>query len=103
MSPTPYLTSLTAKIYKLIPMRDDLEAGKDVYLDKYIDSLLIEMMGALETYPVLRSSDKYISIVNTAQYMAHNDTVHAAWRRETFKMLRYLERLQEMYGGEGDD
>lgn len=103
MSPITYLTSLTAKIYKLIPMRDDEESGKGVFLDKYIDSLIIEVMGALETYPELRENDKYISIVNTMQYIAHNYTEHSVWRRESFKMLRTLEKLRSSMGGDGYD
>lgn len=102
MSPVIYLASLTAKIYKLIPMREDMDSGKDVFLDKYIDSLLIELMGALDTYPALRDSDKYISVVNTIQYLAHNETEGAAWRREAFKMLRTIERLRDAFGGVSD-
>lgn len=102
MSPAPYLSSLTAKIYKLLPMREDAENGIEVYLDKYIESLTIEMVGALETYPVLRENDRYISIVNTAQYMAHNEIKRNSWRRETFKMLHTLDCLKSMFGGDSD-
>ena len=100
MSPEPYLVSLTAKIYKLIPMRDDAEAGANVFIDRYIESLLMEMIGALDTYPVLRGNDKYISIVNTTQYLAHNHTAHSVWRREAFKMLHTLDCLKNSFGGD---
>lgn len=99
ISPAPFLRSLTGKIYKLIPMRDDMESGVEVFLDKYLDSLLIELMGAMETYPDLGSDNQYISIVNTAQYMAHHQISHSVWRRESFKMLNTLEHVASKFGG----
>ena len=36
MSPEPFLTSLTARIYKLIPMRDDAEAGANVFKGTFV-------------------------------------------------------------------
>lgn len=99
ISPAPFLSSLTGKIYKLIPMRDDAESGAEVFLDKYLDSLLIELMGAMDTYPDLSSDNQYISIVNTAQYMAHHEISHSVWRRESFKMLNALDRLRSRFGG----
>lgn len=100
ISPEPFLVSLTGKIYKLIPMRDDKESGVEVFLDKYLDSLLIELMGAMETYPDLKTDEQYISIVNTAQYMAHHEIGHSVWRRESFKMLNTLDRVRNKFGGE---
>lgn len=106
ISPEPFLASLTGKIYKLIPMREDKELGVEVFLDKYIDSLLIELMGAMDTFPDLSNDEQYISIVNTAQYMAHHEVDSASWRRESFKMLNMLDRIRVRFegytGGEQD-
>ena len=99
-TPSPFLASLTGKIYKLIPMRDDVESGAEVFLDKYLDSLLIEMMGAMDTYPVIGMDEQYISIVNTAQYMAKHSIPRDVWRRESFKMLNTLDRVRAKYGGD---
>ena len=99
ISPAPFLNSLTGKIYKLIPMRDDAESGVEVFLDKYLDSLLIELMGAMDTFPDLSRDNQYLSIVNTAQYMAHHEISHAVWRRESFKMLNMLDRVLSKFGG----
>ena len=99
ISPIPFLSSLTGKIYKLIPLREDQDAGKSVYLDQYIDSLLIEMIGAMETYSVLKSDKQYISVINTVQYMSRNQMKTSVWRRETFKMLRCIDKIQYAMGG----
>lgn len=102
ISPEPFLDSLTGKIYKLIPMRDDKESGIEVFLDKYLNSLTIEMIGAMDTYPDLSYDEQYISIVNTVQYMAHHSIDHAVWRREAFKMLNTLSRVRSRFGGGQD-
>lgn len=102
ISPETYLDSLTGKIYKLIPMRDDKESGVEVFLEKYLDSLIIELMGAMDTYPDLGCNEQYISIVNTVQYMAHHNIDRAVWRREAFKMLNTLSRVRSKFGGGQD-
>ena len=75
-------------------MREDKDAGIEVFLDKYLDSLIIELVGATDTFPDLGNDEYYISIVNTVQYMAHHEINVASWRRESFKMLNMLERIQ---------
>jgi len=104
ISPEPFLSSLTGKIYKLIPMREDKDTGVEVFLDKYLDSLIIELVGAMDTFPDLGNDEQYISIVNTAQYMAHHEISVASWRRESFKMLNTLDRIRVRFdkytGGE---
>lgn len=99
ISPTPFLSSLTGKIYKLIPLREDQDSGKVVYLEQYVDSLLIELIGAMETYDVLKNDKQYISVINTVQYMKHNSMKTSVWRRETFKMLRCIDKIQYALGG----
>lgn len=99
ISPIPFLSSLTGKIYKLIPLREDQDMGKRVYLDQYLESLLIELIGAMETYDSLKEDKQYISVINTVQYMNHNQMNTSVWRRETFKMLRCIDKIQYAMGG----
>ena len=86
-----FLLSLTNKIYKILPLREEQNDG----LKAHIDSLRIELIGAYRTFAVLRTSRPYIEIVNTINYMACHRYSVTACRREVFKMLRLAKQLQE--------
>lgn len=102
ISPTTFLHSLTPKIYKLMPMREELENGSNIFLDEYVESLKIELIGALDTYEVLSDDGYYHAIVNTVQYMSSFQMSLTRWRSEVKKMLRLIDKLVNAVGGEDD-
>ncbi len=86
-----FLLSLTNKIYKILPLKEEQNEG----LSAHIDSLRIELTGAYYTFEVLRTSRPYIEVVNTINYMAYHAFSVTTCRREVFKMLRLVQQLQE--------
>jgi hypothetical protein len=97
-----YLDSLKAKIWKLLPMREDSDSGQDNHLPEYLKSLIVEVIGALMLHDVLKRDGYYHSIVNTLTYMSAHKLGHIEWRAEVFKMMKALERMLVKEGGEAD-
>ena len=102
VSPVPYLASLTNKVYKLLPLREDEEDGKSVFLASYADDLCMEMVGALRTYESLAQDGDYHAMVNTMQYMTTHDMTFDKWRSEVLKMLHIITLLKKENGGDRD-
>lgn len=93
-----YLSSLTDRIYKILPLRESCEFGDRSYLSKYISSLLVEVKGAEFTFPALSNLADYISILNTIQYLNEYELPISEVKREVFKMIRLVKKLLENAG-----
>ena len=94
-----YLQSLTGRIFKILPMREQQEQGDNLYLDLYLESLSLEMHGACETFPCLRACPDYIMLLNTVNGLCA-DTPLPFLKREVFKMLSAIDEIRYEYGGD---
>ena len=94
-----YLQSLTGRIFKILPMREQQEQGDNLYLDLYLESLSLEMHGACETFPCLRACPDYIMLLNTVNGLCA-DTSLPFLKREVFKMLSAIDEIRDEYGGD---
>ena len=94
-----YLQSLTGRIFKILPMREQQEQGDNLYLDLYLESLSLEMHGACETFPCLRACPDYIMLLNTVNGL-YADTPLPFLKREVFKMLSAIDEIRDEYGGD---
>lgn len=86
-----FLKGLIGAIYKILPLKEE----NNSYLDDYLDSLTIQLTGALETYPELSSNTKYISIINSIQYFRKNEFNVKQCRREVFKCIENVKKIQK--------
>ena len=94
-----YLQSLTGRIFKILPMREQQEQGDNLYLDLYLESLSLEMHGACETFPCLRACPNDIMLMNTVNGLCA-DTPLPFLKREVFKMLSAIDEIRDEYGGD---
>ena len=95
-----YLQSLTGRIFKILPMKEQMLAGDGVYLDRYLATLSLEMQGASRTFLELQESAEYIALLNTVNGLCE-DTPLPFLKREVFKMLSLVDKLKAEYGGDG--
>lgn len=86
-----FLSSLIGAVYKVLALNDN----DDPYLSEYIDSLCIQLLGGLETFPVLKSCQKYISVINIIQYLRTNEFNKKTCKREILKGTNILEKLSK--------
>ncbi len=86
-----FLNGLVGAIYKILPLKED----ENSYLSDYLDSLVVQLKGALETYPELASNVRYISVINSIQYFRKNDYTVKQCKREVFKCIKDIEKIQK--------
>ena len=98
-----FIRGLTGRIFKILPLKEEMDSGNDVHLNEYISSLVRDASGALETFPQLKEMEEYITVVNTLQYISLNEIDHAVCKQEVFKMLRILNQIEAYQGGNGGE
>lgn len=94
-----YIRSMVGKVYKILPLKEEFDAGEDTHFKDYINSLCADAMGALETFPELRLVPSYITVLNSLQFLNINEFDHHTCKREVFKMIRLLQKLEHKMGG----
>ena len=91
-----FLDSLTNKIFKILPLKEQ----NNYFLFSYLNSLQIELIGALITFPKLKNSSNYLSIINTVNFLDDNTFSNQQCKREVFKIIN--ETLQKVKKEVGD-
>ena len=94
-----YLNCLTGDIFKLLPMKEAELDGCDNHINEYLDTLIVNLKGALITYPELAGEKQFLYIINGLQYLANNSTEFKKWRRIVLSSTRYINNLIVALGG----
>ena len=94
-----YLLGLRGDVYKLLPMREAEENGREPFVNEYLDALLVNVSGALRTYPELAKQKKYLWVVNNLQYLSIVYVEFAKWRTIVLNTVSAIADLVEMLGG----
>lgn len=98
-----FLVMLRNDVYKVLPMRESTDKGKDNHLADYLLSLVINAKGAVATYPVLSNEKTYIYVVNNLNYLQQNPmVVFETLRKTILNCTKSLNDLSIKYkeGGE---
>jgi hypothetical protein len=85
-----FLNNIVGCVYKILPLKEE----QNSYLSEYLDSLLIQLKGALVTYPELSSNIKYIAVINSIQYFSGNNFSTRQCKREVFKCIDNITKIQ---------
>lgn len=96
-----YLKLITNQVFKILPVREEHDHELWVWKE-YIDSLLLQLNGSLETFPLLGDEPEYIAVISIVQYLSLNELSIQEVRREVFKMCGMLNQLEERYRGAKD-
>lgn len=86
-------------MFKILPMKEDALIGIENHLDEYILTLLDNMAGAVENFPVLKNEKKFIYVQNNIYYLAHEESTLKKWRKYILDSRKLLAELKEKYGG----
>lgn len=103
MSLKNYIHALTGRVFKLLTIKEKETCGVVAYLSDYIDSLIIDMTGALSTFPALGDDVNYITVVNIVNYLKDNDIQYKQYKREVFKALKLLNGIEDSVGDRNDE
>lgn len=94
-----YLSNLRGDVFKLLPMKESEMSGMNNHLNDYIESLVVNVGGALTTYPILASQKQYLYVINNLQYLLNQPVEFKKWRKIVLNSTRSIDNLYLLYGG----
>ena len=92
-----YFEFLINKTYKILPLKEE----KSDTLKSYLESYQRELIGNMDLVPLLVKEPKFITVLNTIQYLISEEYSDKVCKREVFKCIRILEEINEKYFKEG--
>lgn len=84
-----FLANMIGNIFKILPLYDENNIG----LQSHIDSVAIQLIGAMDTFQDLRTNQKYISIINSINFLRKNDYTKKQCKREVLRCTNILESM----------
>ena len=92
-----YFEFLINKTYKILPLKEE----KSDTLKSYLESYQRELIGNMDLIPLLVDEPKFITLLNTMQFLISDEYSDKVCKREVFKCIRILEEINEKYFKEG--
>lgn len=93
-----YFEFLINKTYKILPLKEE----KSDTLKSYLESYLRELIGNKNLIPLLVDEPKFVTVLNTMQFLISEDYSDKVCKKEVFKCIRILEEIKDKYFKEGD-
>lgn len=93
-----YFRFLINKTYKILPLKEE---GSET-LNSYLESFLRELIGNRELVTVLIDEPRFITVLNTIQYLISEDYSIKTCKSEVFKCIHILEEINTQYFEGGD-
>lgn len=93
-----YFEFLINKTYKILPLKEE----KSDTLKSYLESYQRELIGNMDLVPILVDEPKFITVLNTMQFLISEEYSDKICKREVFKCIRILEEINEKYFKEGE-
>lgn len=88
-----YFNFLINKTYKILPLKEE---NSDT-LKSYLESYLRELIGNKDLVSVLVDEPRFITVLNTMQFLISEEYSDRVCKREVFKCIRILEEINEKY------
>lgn len=97
-----FLLKLRNDVFKLLPMKEIADQGKDNHIVDYIYTLVVTAEGAVSTYSKLETEKAYIYVINNLNYLQlHTDMELANWRKIILNCTRSLDDMKIKFSEEG--
>ena len=93
-----YFKFLIDKTYKILPLKEE----NSETLNEYLDSYLCELIGNKDLVPILVNEPKFITVLNTLEYLISEEYSVKTCKREVFKCIHILEEINTKYFEDGD-
>lgn len=93
-----YFEFLINKTYKILPLKEE----RSETLKSYLESYLRELIGNQKLISLLTNEPKFITVLNTMQYLISEDYSDKVCKKEVFKCIHILEEINKKYFKVGD-
>lgn len=97
-----FLSNLRGDVFKLLPMKESEMSGINNHLTDYMETLVVNIGGAITTYPVLANQKQYLYVINNLQYLLNHSVDFKQWRKIVLNSTRNIDNLYVLYGGVKD-
>jgi len=94
-----YLLALRGDIFKMLPMKEAEEDGVDNHVGEYLEAMVVNMTGAMKTYPLLATEKHYLYVLNNLNYLHENEVEFPQWRKVILSSTNIINKLYDYYGG----
>lgn len=94
-----FLLNLRGDIFKLLPMKEEENSGVVNHTSEYVETIIINMTGAMKTFPVLTSHKLYLYVLNNLQYLYDYSVSFQQWKKIVLRSVRNICDLYVQYGG----
>lgn len=88
-----YIKFLTNKLFKILPIYEQAPST----LPNYLESLLVEVSGSHSIAHKIKYDANFLSLMAIIQYLIDNKYSHSVCKREVFKAIEIVEKLQDKY------
>lgn len=88
-----YFKFLIDKTYKILPMKEE----GSITLKSYLESFLHELIGSQELILDMVDEPKFITLLNTIQYLISEEYSVKTCKKEVFKCIRILQEINNKY------
>ncbi len=88
-----YLHSLVGRFYKILPLCED----HSVTLDKYMNSLLREMLGCEQLAESLKGDDRYVSLLSILRSLITDHDNLGVVKADVFRAINIITQLEKKY------
>ena len=88
-----YFEFLINKTYKILPLKEE----KSETLKSYLESFQRELIGNMDLVNVLVDEPKFITVLNTMQFLISEEYSDKICKKEVFKCIRILEDINNRY------
>ncbi len=92
-----YFKFLINKTYKILPLKEEGSTTLTLYLESY----LRELIGNKELVSILVNEPKFITVLNTMQFLISNEYSLEVCKKEVFKCIHILDEINEKYFKDG--
>ena len=86
-----YFEFLINKTYKILPLKEE---NSDT-LKSYLESYQRELIGNMDLIPLLVDEPRFITVLNTMQFLISEEYSDKVCKREVFKCIHILEAIKE--------
>lgn len=96
-----FLCGVRGDVFKLLPMKESAMEGEENHIVEYIETLLVNLKGAMGVYPILNGQKQYLYVVNNLEFLSEhvNNIEFNLWRRIILNSTSNINFLFLQYGG----
>ena len=98
-----FIHIITNRIYKILPLMESEAGGADMHIDKYVESIVLSMKGAIRVFDELDGDKDYLSVLCSVGGLLDDDVDFTSAKREILRCLKTLNMIEDRIGGVKND